>query len=210
MHAIKRASFEVTAGLGNAGRRRAPRKLLGVSAAGPGQRRTLGAGAPGRGRIASADGVPGGGIHIVRSGDRLGGVADRYGLSVSQLAQANQLRVALHHPRRTGAADSRRRAWRGVGPASWSRRARAGRPWSLRFPNPRLRAPRRGVRPLRPNRSRRWRWPSCRRRPGANLLRPPRPRSRPSPRSRQRPPVSAIPCARAKPCPGSRSASMSA
>ncbi len=46
----------------------------------------------GVGRMASADGVPRGGIHIVRSGDRLGGVADRYGLSVPQLAQANHLR----------------------------------------------------------------------------------------------------------------------
>jgi murein DD-endopeptidase MepM/ murein hydrolase activator NlpD len=41
---------------------------------------------------ASADGAsPPGGTYVVRRGDRLGGVADRHGLSVRQLAQANHL-----------------------------------------------------------------------------------------------------------------------
>ena len=45
----------------------------------------------GVGRMASADGGPPGGTYVVRRGDRLGGLADRYGLSVPQLAQANHL-----------------------------------------------------------------------------------------------------------------------
>ena len=44
----------------------------------------------GAGAMASARRAPGG-AHVVRSGDRLGGLADRYGLSVPQLAQANHL-----------------------------------------------------------------------------------------------------------------------
>jgi murein DD-endopeptidase MepM/ murein hydrolase activator NlpD len=43
----------------------------------------------GAGAMVSAQGT--GGTYVVRSGDRLGGLADRYGLSVRQLAQANHL-----------------------------------------------------------------------------------------------------------------------
>jgi nucleoid-associated protein YgaU len=46
---------------------------------------------PGAGRVVLADGAPPRGTHIVRPGDRLGGLAGRYGLSVPQLAQANHL-----------------------------------------------------------------------------------------------------------------------
>jgi murein DD-endopeptidase MepM/ murein hydrolase activator NlpD len=46
---------------------------------------------PGAERVVLADGAPPRGTHIVRQGDRLGGLAARYGLSVPQLAQANHL-----------------------------------------------------------------------------------------------------------------------
>ena len=163
----------------------------------------------GGGRIASADGVPRGGIYVVRSGDRLGGLADRYGLSVPQLAQANHLRPP--YTIRVGQVLRIPEGGPGAGPdrvmvAQSARRSTVRRCGSQ---VPACATPRPGARPLRAGRSRRWRWPSCRRRPGANLA-PAAATRRHSPRSRQRPPVSAIPCARAKPCPGSRSASMSA
>jgi murein DD-endopeptidase MepM/ murein hydrolase activator NlpD len=45
----------------------------------------------GVGRTVSADGGPPGATYVVRRGDRLAGLADRYGLSVPQLARANNL-----------------------------------------------------------------------------------------------------------------------
>ena len=96
------------AGLGNAGRRRARSQAARCisrwtrAATYPGRRRTRA-----RGGSASADGVPQGGIHVVRSGDRLGGLADRYGLSVPPTRAGQPSAAALHHPRRAGAADSR-------------------------------------------------------------------------------------------------------
>jgi murein DD-endopeptidase MepM/ murein hydrolase activator NlpD len=41
--------------------------------------------------MAAADGGPPGGTYVVRHGDRLGGLAGRYGVSVPQLARANDL-----------------------------------------------------------------------------------------------------------------------